>query len=154
MTNEESNFRKIVLETEVVEAMLQLDRWDFDAFIRPYMSPGTHYKSVGSRRLLPYYSFRRENRPRSFSVELVRHSDGYLLMGNGVSAMIRQNIFVVVMLNLFVQEETRKEIVSFLRKKNWLPRIHKIELHAYRCTLEALHASGPLSWGTRNYSDK
>ncbi|KAK8682921.1 hypothetical protein V6N13_039000 [Hibiscus sabdariffa] len=24
--------------------------------------------------------------------------------------------------------------------------IHKIELHAYRCTLEALHASGPLSW--------
>ncbi|XP_022749732.1 uncharacterized protein LOC111299063 [Durio zibethinus] len=24
--------------------------------------------------------------------------------------------------------------------------IHKIELHAYRCTMEALHASGPLSW--------
>ncbi|KAB2024125.1 hypothetical protein ES319_D06G065600v1 [Gossypium barbadense] len=24
--------------------------------------------------------------------------------------------------------------------------IHKIKLHAYRCTLEALHASGPLSW--------
>ncbi|OIV99935.1 hypothetical protein TanjilG_26273 [Lupinus angustifolius] len=24
--------------------------------------------------------------------------------------------------------------------------IHKIELHAYRCTIEALHASGPLSW--------
>ncbi|CDP04795.1 unnamed protein product [Coffea canephora] len=24
--------------------------------------------------------------------------------------------------------------------------IHNLELHAYRCTLEALHASGPLSW--------
>ncbi|OMP11908.1 hypothetical protein COLO4_03604 [Corchorus olitorius] len=24
--------------------------------------------------------------------------------------------------------------------------IHRIELHAYRCTMEALHASGPLSW--------
>ncbi|XP_044463404.1 uncharacterized protein LOC123194296 isoform X2 [Mangifera indica] len=25
-------------------------------------------------------------------------------------------------------------------------RIHSLELHAYRCTLEALYASGPLSW--------
>ncbi|OIW19738.1 hypothetical protein TanjilG_18548 [Lupinus angustifolius] len=24
--------------------------------------------------------------------------------------------------------------------------IHRLELHAYRCTIEALHASGPLSW--------
>lgn len=24
--------------------------------------------------------------------------------------------------------------------------IHRLELHAYRCTMEALHASGPLSW--------
>ncbi|KAK3031110.1 hypothetical protein RJ639_035108 [Escallonia herrerae] len=24
--------------------------------------------------------------------------------------------------------------------------LHRLELHAYRCTLEALHASGPLSW--------
>lgn len=25
-------------------------------------------------------------------------------------------------------------------------RIHRLELHAYRCTLDALYASGPLSW--------
>lgn len=25
-------------------------------------------------------------------------------------------------------------------------KIHRLELHAYRCTLEALYASGPLSW--------
>uniref|UniRef100_A0A7N0T7S3 ENT domain-containing protein n=2 Tax=Kalanchoe fedtschenkoi TaxID=63787 RepID=A0A7N0T7S3_KALFE len=25
-------------------------------------------------------------------------------------------------------------------------RIHQLELHGYRCTLQALHASGPLSW--------
>lgn len=25
-------------------------------------------------------------------------------------------------------------------------RIHRLESHAYRCTLEALYASGPLSW--------
>lgn len=24
--------------------------------------------------------------------------------------------------------------------------VHRLELHAYRCTMEALHASGPLSW--------
>ncbi|KAE8666893.1 putative protein arginine N-methyltransferase 4.2 [Hibiscus syriacus] len=31
-------------------------------------------------------------------------------------------------------------------KEELAAKIHKIELHAYRCTLEALHASGPLSW--------
>ncbi|KAF7838659.1 plant tudor-like RNA-binding protein [Senna tora] len=27
-----------------------------------------------------------------------------------------------------------------------MAEIHRLELHAYRCTIEALHASGPLSW--------
>ena len=31
-------------------------------------------------------------------------------------------------------------------KEELTAEIHKIELHAYRCTMEALHASGPLSW--------
>ncbi|XVE54367.1 hypothetical protein DITRI_Ditri03aG0075200 [Diplodiscus trichospermus] len=31
-------------------------------------------------------------------------------------------------------------------KEELAAEIHKIELHAYRCTMEALHASGPLSW--------
>ncbi|OMO73134.1 hypothetical protein CCACVL1_17456 [Corchorus capsularis] len=30
--------------------------------------------------------------------------------------------------------------------KELAAEIHRIELHAYRCTMEALHASGPLSW--------
>ncbi|KAK6941614.1 Agenet-like domain, partial [Dillenia turbinata] len=36
---------------------------------------------------------------------------------------------------------------SFLSTKEELEaEIHKLELHAYRSTIEALHASGPLSW--------
>ncbi|XVF34723.1 hypothetical protein REPUB_Repub18cG0083500 [Reevesia pubescens] len=31
-------------------------------------------------------------------------------------------------------------------KEELAAEIHKIELHAYHCTMEALHASGPLSW--------
>lgn len=31
-------------------------------------------------------------------------------------------------------------------KEELAAEIHRIELHAYRCTMEALHASGPLSW--------
>lgn len=33
-----------------------------------------------------------------------------------------------------------------LPKENLEDEIHKLELQAYRCTMEALHASGPLSW--------
>ncbi|KAK8602176.1 hypothetical protein V6N13_058172 [Hibiscus sabdariffa] len=90
----EPNFVKIVLETEVVEAMLQLNRHDFDAFIRPYMSSGhiTNLSEVGGCCHIVALD---ANTGRVFSVELVRHSDYYLLRGSGVSAMIRQNIFVV-----------------------------------------------------------
>lgn len=36
---------------------------------------------------------------------------------------------------------------SFLpTEKELAEKIHSLELHAYRCTMEALHASGPLSW--------
>ncbi|OVA00501.1 EMSY N-terminal [Macleaya cordata] len=31
-------------------------------------------------------------------------------------------------------------------KEELAAEIHKLELHAYRCTMEALYASGPLSW--------
>ena len=31
-------------------------------------------------------------------------------------------------------------------KEELSAEIHRLELHAYRCTIEALHASGPLSW--------
>lgn len=31
-------------------------------------------------------------------------------------------------------------------KEELVAEIHRLELHAYRCTIEALHASGPLSW--------
>jgi len=31
-------------------------------------------------------------------------------------------------------------------KAEFKEEIHRLELHAYRCTIEALHASGPLSW--------
>jgi hypothetical protein len=31
-------------------------------------------------------------------------------------------------------------------KRELATKIHRLELHAYRCTIEALHASGPLSW--------
>ena len=32
------------------------------------------------------------------------------------------------------------------RKEELAAEIHRLELLAYRCTMEALHASGPLSW--------
>ncbi|KAK8602181.1 hypothetical protein V6N12_051998 [Hibiscus sabdariffa] len=94
MANVEPNFLKIVSETEVVEAMLQFNRWEFDAFIRPYMSPG-HITSLSEVGGCCHIVALDANTDRVFSVKLVRHSDYYLLMGSGVSAMIRQNIFVV-----------------------------------------------------------
>ncbi|PWA97100.1 Agenet-like domain-containing protein [Artemisia annua] len=33
-----------------------------------------------------------------------------------------------------------------LSKKEFAAEVHRLELQAYRCTLEALHASGPLTW--------
>ncbi|XP_059638037.1 uncharacterized protein LOC132279970 isoform X2 [Cornus florida] len=35
---------------------------------------------------------------------------------------------------------------SLPTKEELAAEIHRLELHAYRCTIEALHASGPLSW--------
>lgn len=35
---------------------------------------------------------------------------------------------------------------SLPTKEELADEIHRLELHAYRCTIEALHASGPLSW--------
>lgn len=35
---------------------------------------------------------------------------------------------------------------SLSTQEELLAEIHRLELHAYRCTIEALHASGPLSW--------
>ncbi|RWR72388.1 EMSY N-terminal [Cinnamomum micranthum f. kanehirae] len=35
---------------------------------------------------------------------------------------------------------------SFLSKEELAAEIHKLELHAYRSTMKALYASGPLSW--------
>ncbi|XP_028753880.1 uncharacterized protein LOC114713409 isoform X2 [Neltuma alba] len=35
---------------------------------------------------------------------------------------------------------------SLLSEEEMAAEIHRLELHAYRCTIEALHASGPLSW--------
>ncbi|KAK8602179.1 hypothetical protein V6N13_058169 [Hibiscus sabdariffa] len=91
--NVEPNFQKLVSEREIVQAMLRLNRWDFDAFIRPYMSPG-HITSLSEvRGCCDILAFDVKT-TRVFSVELVRDSDDYLLMGNGVFDMIRQNIFV------------------------------------------------------------
>nr|GEX73748.1 agenet-like domain-containing protein [Tanacetum cinerariifolium] len=33
-----------------------------------------------------------------------------------------------------------------LSKKEFAAEVHRLELQAYRCTIEALHASGPLTW--------
>lgn len=41
-------------------------------------------------------------------------------------------------------DEERKYPLS--QKEDVAARIHRLELHAYRCTLEAIYASGPLSW--------
>lgn len=35
---------------------------------------------------------------------------------------------------------------SVTSKEEMAAEIHRLELHAYRCTVEALHASGPLGW--------
>ncbi|XP_054820277.1 uncharacterized protein LOC129319285 [Prosopis cineraria] len=35
---------------------------------------------------------------------------------------------------------------SLFSEEEMAAEIHRLELHAYRCTIEALHASGPLSW--------
>lgn len=40
----------------------------------------------------------------------------------------------------------KKDNLSHCSEEKVEVSIHNLELHAYRCTLEALHASGPLSW--------
>ncbi|KAM7459459.1 hypothetical protein LguiA_036453 [Lonicera macranthoides] len=39
-----------------------------------------------------------------------------------------------------------EESCSLPREEEVAENIHRLELHAYRCTLEALYASGPLTW--------
>ncbi|KAH0745477.1 hypothetical protein KY285_007134 [Solanum tuberosum] len=43
-------------------------------------------------------------------------------------------------------EEHEEESCRLSSEKNVAGNIRDLELHAYRCTLEALYASGPLSW--------
>ncbi|KAK6775302.1 hypothetical protein RDI58_026303 [Solanum bulbocastanum] len=43
-------------------------------------------------------------------------------------------------------EEHEEESCRLSLEKNLAGNIRDLELHAYRCTLEALYASGPLSW--------
>lgn len=42
--------------------------------------------------------------------------------------------------------ENEEKSNLLLSKENLEAEIHRLELQAYRCTMEALHASGPLSW--------
>ncbi|KAG8652071.1 uncharacterized protein LOC110617057 isoform X2 [Manihot esculenta] len=46
----------------------------------------------------------------------------------------------------FCQWEYEEENSNFPTKEELAAEIHRLELHAYRCTMEALYASGPLSW--------
>ncbi|KAG8639264.1 uncharacterized protein LOC110630693 isoform X2 [Manihot esculenta] len=46
----------------------------------------------------------------------------------------------------FCQWGCGEENVPFPMKEDLATEIHRLELHAYRCTMEALFASGPLSW--------
>ncbi|XP_016550774.1 uncharacterized protein LOC107850625 isoform X2 [Capsicum annuum] len=43
-------------------------------------------------------------------------------------------------------EQHEEESCRLSSKQNVAANIRELELHAYRCTLEALYASGPLSW--------
>ncbi|KAF3633380.1 putative pleiotropic drug resistance protein 2-like [Capsicum annuum] len=43
-------------------------------------------------------------------------------------------------------EQHEEESCHLSSKQNVAANIRELELHAYRCTLEALYASGPLSW--------
>lgn len=46
----------------------------------------------------------------------------------------------------FCQREYEEGNSLLPTKEELAAEIHRLELHAYRCTIEALHASGPLSW--------
>ncbi|CAI9100214.1 OLC1v1037164C3 [Oldenlandia corymbosa var. corymbosa] len=46
----------------------------------------------------------------------------------------------------FIQLHYKEENSLHSNQEVLATEIHRLELHAYRCTLEALHASGPLSW--------
>lgn len=46
----------------------------------------------------------------------------------------------------FSDSEDEKEKCPLPLKEDVAARIHRLELHAYRSTLEAMYASGPLSW--------
>ncbi|XP_021641272.2 uncharacterized protein LOC110636054 isoform X2 [Hevea brasiliensis] len=46
----------------------------------------------------------------------------------------------------FCQWGYGEENIPFPMKEELAAEIHRLELHAYRCTMEALYASGPLSW--------
>ncbi|CAN4096107.1 unnamed protein product [Withania somnifera] len=46
----------------------------------------------------------------------------------------------------FQDSADKEERDSLSSPEKIAARIHSLELHAYRCTLEALYASGPLSW--------
>ncbi|KAF8393261.1 hypothetical protein HHK36_021502 [Tetracentron sinense] len=46
----------------------------------------------------------------------------------------------------FCGREYEVEKCPLPTKEELAAEIHRLELHAYRCTMEALHASGPLSW--------
>ncbi|KAJ4826925.1 hypothetical protein Tsubulata_025539 [Turnera subulata] len=46
----------------------------------------------------------------------------------------------------FYRGEYEEESSSQPTKEELAAEIHRLELYAYRCTMEALHASGPLSW--------
>ena len=46
----------------------------------------------------------------------------------------------------FNGHENEEEKCFLSLEKNVAVGIHSLELHAYRCTLEALYASGPLNW--------
>ncbi|KAJ7956639.1 Plant tudor-like RNA-binding protein [Quillaja saponaria] len=44
------------------------------------------------------------------------------------------------------QSAYEEEYCPLPTREELAEEIHRLELHAYRCTMEALHASGPLSW--------
>ncbi|KAF2317965.1 hypothetical protein GH714_041289 [Hevea brasiliensis] len=46
----------------------------------------------------------------------------------------------------FCQWRYEEENIPFPTKDELAAEIHRLELYAYRCTMEALYASGPLSW--------
>uniref|UniRef100_A0A5B7AZL4 ENT domain-containing protein n=1 Tax=Davidia involucrata TaxID=16924 RepID=A0A5B7AZL4_DAVIN len=82
--------------------------------------------SVGSCSITSNISFKL---PRHYSTGFVEDTEGHFSDAESVSRWEHEEGNCLL--------PTKEELAA---------EIHRLELHAYRCTMEALHASGPLSW--------